>query len=112
MKEAIIREGEFNFIHGESGIKIDFWVAGNNPTTRLEISRRIPKKIDSQTVYFISPEDLILSKLRWYKDSESTRHLEDIKSVFNISKIDLKYLKREAANQSILNILVNLLKEK
>ena len=111
MTEAVERAGEFNFIDSESGIKIDFWIAGRDPITKKEIERRIPKTISRQRIYFISPEDLILSKLRWYKESDSSRHLEDVESILRIQKdLDLEYLKTESAKQSTSEILGPLLK--
>lgn len=92
-KEALKKGGEFNFIDPETGIKVDFWAKTSDEKAKLQFKRRVVKKIDKQKVYFISPEDLILSKLLWYKESRSTRHLEDIESVLKISKIDKKYLK-------------------
>lgn len=94
MKDAISHGGEFNFIHGDTGIKVDFWVIKNQPFELSKIKRRVAKNILGQKVYFTSPEDLILSKLQWYKLSGSDRHIEDVKSIFKISgkKLDKKYL--------------------
>lgn len=113
MVEALEREGEFNFIHGESGIKIDFFVTGRSESAKLEFERRIPKTIGDQTVYFLSPEDLVLSKLRWYKESESMKQLEDIESVLAIQKdLDKGYIKKWATNQGTIETLNSLLNEK
>ncbi len=102
--------GEFNFIHPESGLKIDFWVIKKSDAIgKEELKRRKLKKIDDQKIYFISPEDLILSKLRWYKEGGSDRHLEDIKSVLKLAKVDLKYLKLQANKQLTLDILSKVL---
>ena len=104
--EAVNKGGEFNYIHSDSGIKIDFWVIKKSDAIgKEELKRRKLKKIDGQKFYFISPEDLILSKLRWYKKGGSDRHLEDIKSVLKLAKVDLKYLKQQANKQEILDIL-------
>lgn len=94
---ALERKGEFNFIDGASGIKVDFWTLGNSPFERSQLARRIGRKILGEKVFFVSPEDLILSKLRWYKEGESARQLEDIESILKIRKrIDKKYLLRWA----------------
>jgi hypothetical protein len=112
MVAAIERESEFNFIHGESGIKIDFFIAGRDPSSKLELERRIPKKIKGQVVYFISPEDLILSKLRWYQTSQSERQLQDVESVVKIQKdkLDFNYLKKWAKVQSTYDVLKSVIK--
>ena len=111
MREALEIKGEFNFIHPQSQLKVDFWVAKDD-FNKQEIKRAITKEIEGKKVRFASPEDLILSKLLWYQLSESTRQLEDIESVFRISKVDMDYIKKAAEKQGTLEILENLLKNK
>jgi len=112
VREAVAKGGEFNFIHPESGLKVDFWAI--KKTDRVgaeELKRRVGKIIERQKIYFISPEDLILSKLRWHRDGGSNRHLEDIESVLKLSKVNLKYLKTQAARQKTLEILSQFFKK-
>ena len=78
---------------------------------KQEIKRGIPRKIENQRVNFISPEDLILSKLLWYKLSESELQLRDIKSILKISKVDLRYLRSWAKKQSTIKILEEILEK-
>ena len=110
--EAVEQIGEFNFIHGDTGIKIDFFTTGKDPFSKIKLERRIPKKILGKTVYFVSSEDLILSKLEWYKESQSSRHLEDVESIFKISakKLDKKYLAHWAKKLKVEEIYCNALK--
>ena len=108
MQEALEKKGEFNFVHPQSGLKVDFWVVKDD-FEKLKIKRGIYKKIGNKIIHFISPEDLILSKLDWYKLSDSTRQLEDIKSVLKISKVDLKYIKSWARKQGTIGILETIL---
>lgn len=91
-------KGSFNFIHPESGIKIDFFVERNDAFASSQFKRRIAKVIDGQKIYFVSPEDLILAKLKWHQESGSSRQLEDIESVFKISgnRLDLAYVEKWA----------------
>ncbi len=106
MRTAIQHEGEFNFIHPETGFKIDFWVVTKNSVGLKEIQRAIAYSLNGQVINFISPEDLILSKLRWYKLSNSDKHLEDAHSVLKImgEKLDKKYLEREVKKQKLVAI--------
>jgi len=114
VKEAIRHKGEFNFIDVESGIKVDFWIPKESEQVFSEqLKRRKTKKIFNEKVYFISPEDLILSKFVWYqKSGKSSRHLEDAESIFKISgeKLDIKYLKKQAAKIDVSNLLKKFLK--
>ena len=112
MGTALKGKREFNFIHPQTGLKVDFWIMKGDEFSRMELKRAVIKKIDGQHIYFISPEDLILSKLLWYKASKSTRHLEDIESILKISKVDLKYIKQSAVRQSTTKILEDLLNKR
>ncbi len=107
MKEALKNKGEFNFIHPQTGLKVDFWIK-KYPFEKFE--RAIIKVIDGQKVHFISSEDLILSKLIWYKEGQGAKQLEDIKSILDIAKPDLNYIKNWAERQSTIKILKEIIK--
>lgn len=102
MRGAIQNNGEFNFIHPETGLKVDFWLK-RYPFE--EFGRSIVKKINRQKVNFISPEDLILSKLIWYKEGQGSKQIEDIRSILKIAKPDLKYIQDWAEKTSTDDIL-------
>ena len=113
MIEALKNKGEFNFIDGFTGVKVDFWVTRGGELGQLEFKRKKIKTILRKKVNFISPEDLILRKLVWYKESQSSRHLEDVHSELKISNdiIDKKYLKKTAIKLNVLDELNSLLKD-
>ncbi|MDI6602819.1 MAG: nucleotidyl transferase AbiEii/AbiGii toxin family protein [Patescibacteria group bacterium] len=114
MEDALERKGEFNFIHPQTGLKVDFWVKNSKADIygKLKLERAIAKKIDNQKIFFVSPEDLILSKLTWYKESESSKHLEDVKIILDNPKLklDLKYIKNWAKRQMTIKILEEIIK--
>ena len=83
--EAIKNRGEFNFIDPETGLKVDFWIERGDARSKLEFERKVKKIIEGKEIYFISPEDLILNKLNWYKQDKSSRHIEDVESILKIS---------------------------
>ena len=96
MTRAILTGGEFNFIDGETGVKVDFWVLKkNNPFDRSRSKRKKTKMVLGEKIYFTSPEDLVLIKLKWYKESHSDRQFEDVQSI----------LKKWALNLGVSEIL-------
>lgn len=112
MNQAVLQKSEFNLIDPE-GVKVDFWVLKDDVYTRSRMKRRIFKKAWGQKISFISPEDLILSKLIWYGKGRSTRQLEDIESVIAIQKkMDWKYIKRWAKMHKTEKFLKLVLKKK
>lgn len=115
MQEAFATWGEFNFIDGETGIKVDFWILKEkDPFDVSRLKRRKTKIILGEKVYFTSPEDLILIKLKWYQQSQSTRHLEDVESILKISgdRLDRSYLLKWARELGVSEILNRLLQNK
>lgn len=98
MRDALERHGEFNFIDGMTGVKVDFFPLGKKPFDDSQLRRRIGREVLGHKVYFVSPEDLILSKLLWYKEGKSAKQQEDITSILKIQKgIDHTYLKKWSA---------------
>jgi hypothetical protein len=100
MRDALERHSYFNAIHLETGIKIDFCVAERDPIQVWAFEHRQVKQFDEfrQAVY-MPPESVILTKLRAYQDSGSTRHVEDIEGMLRVSgpEVDVAYVDREAA---------------
>lgn len=101
------RKGEFNVIVPGSGLKIDFFVVRDDPFEKKCFGRAITKKIGKETVRFISPEDLILTKLLWCKENGSEKQIEDVQSVIAIQgkKLDREYLEQWAERQGTADIL-------
>ena len=114
VREAVRNKGEFNFIDPETGLKIDFWVAKDDSRTAIQFKRKKSEIINGKKVYFISPEDLVLNKLLWHKQSDSILQLDDIKSILKISgkKLDMKYLRKLAVQINVTDIFESILKDK
>ena len=76
-------------------IKVEFVVRKDTPYRRREFARRKKISIDGQDVYVVAPEDLILSKLAWAKDSKSEVQLKDVQNLLqSVKKLDRRYLAR------------------
>ena len=113
MRRALEQEGEFNFIHPASGLKVDFWILKNNAFDKERMRRRVYRKIAGAGIFLSSPEDLILMKLLWYNETESSRQLEDVESVLKIQKkLDMRYILRWARLHGTITILEPLLKKR
>jgi hypothetical protein len=87
----------FNLIHNHYIVKVDFVVRKNTPYRRMEFSRRKEISVDGQQLYVVAPEDLILSKLEWAKDSNSEVQLRDVRNLLHsVKDLDRRYLARWA----------------
>lgn len=93
LASEIINRGQFNLIHHETGIKIDFMVRKNGEHARAEFDRRIKSPFwPGAEVYLASPEDVIIKKLDFFREGGSDKHLRDIRGILAHTKIDRTYL--------------------
>jgi len=97
VEEAVNRKGMFNLIHTEYVIKVDFVVRKDSSYRRMEFSRRKQVAVDDQSLCVVAPEDLILSKLDWAKESRSEVQLTDVRNLLrSVKGLDRRYLARWA----------------
>jgi|SRR3989344_1675979 len=109
MLRALLQKSEFNVIDPDSDLKIDFWILKGTPFDTSELERRVKRKILGQSIFFISPEDLILRKLLWHTESQSDKQLEDIITVLRRQKkLDWPYLRKWSKKQGTGRILKGL----
>lgn len=106
IREAIASERMFNLIHVERVVKIDFVIRKSSPYRREEFNRRQRRELDGFEVWVVSPEDLLLSKLAWAKDTESEQQLRDVRGLVAAGKeLDWVYLERWAREVGVTELL-------
>ena len=106
VRTAIKDRAMFNIIHNEWIIKADFIVRKGDEYHRTEFRRRRPYDIEGTVVYVTAPEDLILSKLVWAKNSYSRLHVQDVQTIIeSASDLDWSYLEKWAIQLEIGDML-------
>lgn len=88
------RQGMFNVIDWESGFKIDFVIKRSDPFTNSEFGRRQRHLLFGRIpCWAISTEDLILAKLIWIQDIQSSQQLIDIQNLLiENPEVDRQYI--------------------
>ncbi len=105
--DAITRSTQFNVIHAGSGNKLDFMIAHRDLWGREQISRRVKRRFLSDLeAHVASPEDLIISKMRYFKEGTSDKHLRDIAGMLKVSNelIDRAYVEKWATHFDLMDI--------
>lgn len=93
LKDEIVRRGQFNLGHHETGLKIDVVVRKQSPHAREEFKRR--RKIafwEGFHAFVASPEDVIIKKLDFFREGRSEKHLGDIRGILAHSEVDKDYV--------------------
>lgn len=95
MRRAIAARATFNLIHTALLVKVDFVVRKESEYRQEEFRRRRAATIDDQPIFLVAPEDLVISKLDWARDSRSEVQLADVKSLLrSVTDLDRPYLAR------------------
>lgn len=106
VREAVSRPGVFSIVHTEWAIKADLIVRRQSEYRELEFARRRTMAVGELSVAVVSPEDLILSKLDWARDSVSASQHQDVAQLLAaVSNLDLDYLERWAGALGVLDRL-------
>jgi hypothetical protein len=116
MKDAIQHHSNFNLIHYETAFKVDIFIRKLRAFDQMQLARRIKTIIATdpeQSVYVISPEDTILSKLERYRmgGEVSDRQWRDILGVIKTQAVtlDRDYLRECAKELKVADLLERVL---
>lgn len=112
MEQALTSHGSFNVIHFETAFKIDIFVQGPNQFEQRLLDRsRMLRLSDAsrRDVSVVSPEDIILLKLRWFRETGGTseRQWTDVLGVLAVQgkALDFGYLTDSARKLGLGELL-------
>lgn len=111
MRQALKNRSSFNVIHFATAFKIDIFVQAANEFQKQILSRSRKLRLGDSTklVSFVSPEDIILLKLDWFRQSGSSseRQWSDVQGVLagQAKSLDFKYLKSWANKLGLAELL-------
>jgi hypothetical protein len=95
LSQEITRCGQTNILHHASGVKADLMFRKNTPHGLEEFARKRRLEIlRGVNAWIAAPEDIIIGKLRYYREGGSEKHLTDIRGILANSDIDREYLHR------------------
>ncbi len=95
IKDAIYSKHMFNIIHNEGIVKVDFIIKKDTEYRKIEFERRRSIVFEGVRIDITSPEDLVLSKLYWAKDSLSEMQIRDVKNLLKtVPNMDAGYIEK------------------
>lgn len=113
VRDAFATNSMFNIIDSLSGWKADFILRKARAFSRQEFERKSIAEIGGLDVWMTSPEDIILSKLEWSKDSQSEQQFGDALGVAVVQwdRLDVDYLRKWAKELQVRESLEQLLEQ-
>lgn len=97
LRGAIERQSTFNLIHTALAVKVDVVVRKDTEYRRAEFARRREVSFEDHRFSIVAPEDLVISKLDWARDTRSEVQLADVRNLLRaMPDIDRAYLEHWA----------------
>lgn len=93
-ENAVQYRTHFSIIHTKSDLKIDLWVLKGISSEKTKFARRKKVSLFGASAYIISAEDMVLTKLEWFKRSKNTKHLDDVVGIIKVQagKLNKAYI--------------------
>ena len=118
MHAAVRHHSSFNVIHLDTMFKADVFVARPRAFDRAQLARRqlhLLSEDPERHAYVISAEDVVLSKLEWYRmgGEVSDRQWRDVLGVLKVQgdRLDQDYLRRMSVELGVTDLLERVLEE-
>ncbi len=95
--------GHFNFIHHDTGMKADVYIAGMDALHEWGLDHR--RRIGNPALWLAPPEYVILRKLEFWREGHSEKHLRDIRAML-ASRLDMDrdFLSRETRERGLEDV--------
>lgn len=105
IRQAFTERSMFNVVDKEEHVNVDvmFWSRALNPGDIF--ARHREADVEGTRVKLISPEDLIIAKLLWAKDSHSEMQMRDVHGLLHYPKLDREDVRRNAARLGVAGLL-------
>jgi hypothetical protein len=118
IREAVCGRRMFNVIHLGSVFKVDIHPTRAETLSRQQLARRKRELIrvdPDRFAYIVSPEDIVLQKLEWYRlgGGVSDQQWRDVLGVLKVQadRLDRDYLQRLAESFDLADLLRQALQE-
>jgi len=110
--EAVRNHSFVNVVDNRTSYKVDFSFIGDDPFLVEVLRRRVKRSFGKhhKEFWFVTPEDIILMKLLWRKDTQSTKQWDNALTVarYQGARMDWKYLFEQARSLGIEQDLIKL----
>lgn len=101
---AVTSRSMFNIIDQKTAFKIDCVMTKPERFQRVAFERRKLLDFYGKEIFVITPEDLVISKLLWAKDSHSEKQLMDVRNLLR-NQMDRDYIEKWAIELGLSGLL-------
>lgn len=89
--ETVTGTSRFWIYRVESGFKIELFLLSSDPHDQERFRRRVQRPALGTTFWLPTPEDVIITKLRWSKAGKRVKDVEDVRNVLAVQGDSLEW---------------------
>lgn len=110
LRRAVRTRGTTNLIELATQLKVDLFITGGTPLDEQQLKRRNTVHLgDGRTICVHPPEDILLQKLRWYREGgeSADRQWRDIVSIVRVQgpHQDRDYVRSNAPTLGVTDLM-------
>ena len=106
VRRAVATRRLVNLVHLESAYKVDLIVRKDSEYRQVEFQRRRRRSLGGVEVWLVAPEDLLLSKLVWARESGSDLQMRDAATLAaSVPDLDWRYISGWASTLGVVSEL-------
>ena len=111
--ETITATSRYRLQHRNSAFKVELFLLSDDPHDKERFSRRRRLPLQGRDVFVPSPEDVIITKLRWSKQGARAKDIDDVRDVLSVQGdgLDWDYLLRWCAAHGTADLLERVRRE-
>jgi hypothetical protein len=112
--ETVTGKAMHVFRHMAPAFTVELFEATDDPHDVARLSRRISVSFADRSVWFATPEDVIITKLNWYQRARRSKDIDDVRGVLavqGIDALDIVYLRSWCDRHGTRDLLEKLIVE-
>lgn len=76
--------------------KVELFFLSDDPHDRCRFERRRPTSFDGHATFVASPEDVVITKLRWWQIEKRNKDIDDVRNVLAVQRdsLDWPYIEK------------------
>jgi len=111
--EAVTGTTRYTLEIPDHNYKAELFLLSDDPHDKSRFARRHARPLVGREVYIPTPEDVIISKLRWYLRAKRGKDWDDARDVLAVQQngLDFDYIRRWCIDHNTLGLFEELLRE-
>jgi hypothetical protein len=93
--ETVTSTSRYRLHHRDTKFLIELFMLSDDPHDRERFRRRVAGEIGGRRAFVPTAEDVVITKLRWSRQGQRPKDLEDVRGVLKVQRgrLDLNYMR-------------------